>query len=79
MCAFEPYKDRGDEFIANMRYSGFTVDNGSLTIVDVFPGEKAIIPKGLLKRVQETKRGHVVLFKAAAGAKTGWIEVPIYA
>ena len=77
--AFEPFKDPGDEFIANMRDFGFTVDNGGLTIVDVFPGEKAIVPKGLLKRVQETKRGHVVLFKAAAGAKTGWIEVPIYA
>ena len=60
-----------------MKAFGFTVENEGLTVVDIVPGQKAEVPRGLLDRVKKTNKGHVVLFKAAAGAETYSMAVPV--
>ena len=77
--AFEPFRSTGDIFVSKMlSLYDLTVENGGLTVVDVVPGEKAIVPRNLMKQVLTTKRGHVVLFRAAAGAQTTKMEVSVY-
>jgi len=71
--AFEPIKETQLTFIEEMNKAGVP-----LTVVDVTPGQPVVLPKPALKRTR-TKgvQGHVTLIRAAAGAATTSMAVPL--
>ena len=59
--AFEPVRKTQEAFIQMMKSNDLFDDH--LTVVDVVPGEKAIVPTGLWEKVRGQEIGHVVLFR----------------
>ena len=67
--AFEPVKSTADLFVQTMKTHGF---GNKVSVVRVTPGEPAVVPKTPLA-------DHVVLFVAAAGARTSKMSISLSA